>query len=154
MISNRHAWFWAFTLAFGGFLAAWAREYGQAIFHADNLIDFPLIGLISGFVLGNLLNTKHSKQDSGIAALLSVTGTVVMAVLVRRYGFHSTPGIWSFLLGLPGTFAGGYVAFDSEYTGFAIATLVNWLFYWGVIAAVRHVIERCRQTPDATVNFR
>ena len=81
-ILNRRAVSWGWGLALAGFLFACAREYGRVIVHQDNLIAFPVIGLLSGFFLGNLLNAKHSKGDASIAELFSLAGTATMAVLI------------------------------------------------------------------------
>ena len=144
-ILNRRAVSWGWGLALAGFLFACAREYGRVIVHQANLIAVPGIGRRSGLVLGHLLIAKPSKGDASIAALFSLAGTATMAVLIGRYGAHSTPGIWSFLLGLPGSLAGAYIAIDAEQMSFVVMAFVNWLFYWGALAIIREIVSRYRQ---------
>jgi MFS-type transporter involved in bile tolerance (Atg22 family) len=75
------------------------------------------------------------------AFLLAVTWTVAVTIVARSPGFHSTPGMWTGVFGLPGVVAASWVrpylgrnAHDR--LGYAVMFLVNWAFYCTVIQGV------------------
>ena len=83
-----------------------------------------------------------------IAALLAVTDGTVTAVLMAKYGAHSTPGIWSAPLSLPGMVIGAAAGLNNDWLAICIAAFVNWLFYWAVLAAIGWLLRRYKRRRD------
>jgi hypothetical protein len=66
-----------------------------------------------------------------------------MKIIGRPFGFHSTPGIWWAIFGLPGVVAGSWI---QEFTGsdtgsYIVMFLMNWIFWLGIIKAAE-VLKR------------
>jgi hypothetical protein len=66
-----------------------------------------------------------------------------MKIIGGSTGFHSTPGIWTLIIGMPGDMLGIWVGqFTNSDTVFYIASFVGiWLFWLGVMAgmlAIKH----------------
>ena len=82
------------------------------------------------------------------ALLLAVAWTVAVAVIARSPGFHSIPGMWTGVFGLPGVVVASWVRpflgrNPYDYLGYTVMFLVNWIFYCTVIQGlvlVKHSI--------------
>ena len=72
------------------------------------------------------------------ALLLAAAWTAAVAIIARSLGFHSTPGMWTGVFGLPGVVVASWVRpflghNSRDYLGYAVMFLVNWVFYCSVI---------------------
>ena len=72
------------------------------------------------------------------AFLLAVLWTVAVIIVARSPGFHSTPGMWTGVFGLPGVVVASWVrpylgSNPHDRMGYAVMFLVNWGFYCTVI---------------------
>jgi len=75
------------------------------------------------------------------AFLLAVTWTIAVTIVARSPGFHSTPGMWTGVFGLPGVVVASWVRpylgrNPHDRLGYAVMFLVNWAFYCTVIQGV------------------
>jgi hypothetical protein len=64
------------------------------------------------------------------AFLLAVTWTVAVTIVARSPGFHSTPGMWTGVFGLPGVLVASWVRpylgrNPHDRMGYAVMFLVN-----------------------------
>jgi len=90
-------------------------------------------------------------KSSAIAATAIVSSLTISSVVVDvHYGWHSTPGIWTGLLGLPGTLLGAWIeSYQTDPTSLGIAALAamaatNWMFWFSVariITAIRRKLS-------------
>ena len=53
------------------------------------------------------------------------------------YGYHSTPGIWTAIIGLPGVVVSAWIYHwtGSDSVGVIVAFSGNWIFWFGVLKA-------------------
>jgi|SRR5579862_26503 len=75
------------------------------------------------------------------AFLLAVAWTIAVTIVARSPGFHSTPGMWTGVFGLPGVVVASWVRpylgrNPCDRLGYAVMFLVNWAFYCTVIQGV------------------
>jgi hypothetical protein len=75
------------------------------------------------------------------ALLLAVTWAIAVTIVARSPGFHSTPGMWTGVFGLPGVVVASWVRpylgrNPHDRMGYAVMFLVNWIFYCSVIQGV------------------
>jgi|ERR1700722_17835053 hypothetical protein len=72
------------------------------------------------------------------ALLLAVAWTVAVAIIAQSIGFHSAPGMWAGVFGLPGVVVASWVRpylgrNAHDLLGYSVRFLVNWIFYCSVI---------------------
>jgi membrane protein DedA with SNARE-associated domain len=85
----------------------------------------------------------------------------VLVLIGRSPGYHSTPGIWCALAGLPGVVVSTWLSnwSDSENsvltTAYWIAAVcVNWIFYFGLLFVVSAVARKITARHGAAVQGR
>jgi hypothetical protein len=78
------------------------------------------------------------------ALFFAAAWTAALAIVAHSSGLRSTPGIWLGVFGLPGVVIANWVqgfVFHkfSNYLGYPLMFLVNWLFYCSVIQGVASI---------------
>lgn len=91
---------------------------------------------------------RFKSKFSAVAATAIVAVWTISAVVIdSHHNWHSTPGIWTVLLGMPGVVVGMWIQiYQSDQSRLGIVVLsaiaaTNWLFWFSVakiIAAIRH----------------
>jgi hypothetical protein len=84
------------------------------------------------------------------ALFFAVTWTAALAAVAHSLGLHSTPGIWLGVFGLPGVVIANWIqgfVFHkfSNYLGYPLMFLVNWLFYCSVIQGLASIRRELRK---------
>jgi len=83
------------------------------------------------------------------AGALAAAWTAVLIVIARTVGLHSTPGMWTGAIGLPGVVIANWMQSTIFHTffrplGYTLMFLINWVFYCSVvqgILSVRRVVK-------------
>jgi hypothetical protein len=75
------------------------------------------------------------------AFVLAVLWTAALFVIARTVGLHSTPGMWTGAVGLPGVVIANWIQsqlFHRFYRplGYSLMFLINWGFYCSVIQGI------------------
>jgi hypothetical protein len=75
------------------------------------------------------------------AFVLALAWTAALLVIARTVGLHSTPGMWTGALGLPGVVIANWMQahlFHGFYRplGFSLMFLTNWAFYCSVLQGI------------------
>jgi hypothetical protein len=75
------------------------------------------------------------------ALILSVTWTAALIIIARTVGLHSTPGMWTGAVGLPGVVIANRIQaqlFHRFYRplGYSLMFLINWGFYCSVLQGI------------------
>ena len=82
------------------------------------------------------------------ALALSAAWTAALIYIARTVGLHSTPGMWTGAIGLPGVVIANWIQAQLFHKfirslGYALMFLINWAFYCsvlqGIISAKRRV---------------
>ncbi len=84
--------------------------------------------------------------------MLTVAWTAALAIIAHSPGLHSTPGTWLGVFGLPGVVIANWVQSFlvhtfSNYLGYPIMFLVNWIFYCSVIQGFVSISGRLQVEP-------
>ena len=75
------------------------------------------------------------------ALVLALAWTATLAIIANTVGLHSTPGMWTGAIGLPGVVIANWIqrrilhAFYRP-LGYALMFLINWIFYCSVLQGV------------------
>ncbi len=81
------------------------------------------------------------------ALALAAAWTVALIVIARTVGLHSTPGMWTGAIGLPGVVIANWLQAQLLHTfhrplGYGLMFLINWGFYCRVIQGIVSVKQR------------
>lgn len=75
------------------------------------------------------------------ALVLALAWTAALVVIARTVGLHSTPGMWTGAVGLPGVVIANWIQaklfhrFHRPF-GYSLMFLINWGFYCSVIQGI------------------
>ncbi|MGA7791864.1 MAG: hypothetical protein WCA19_02420 [Candidatus Acidiferrales bacterium] len=72
---------------------------------------------------------------------LSIIWTAALIIIARTVGLHSTPGMWTGAVGLPGVVIANWIQsqlFHRFYrpVGYSLMFLINWGFYCSVLQGI------------------
>ena len=75
------------------------------------------------------------------ALILAVVWTVALIVIARTIGLHSTPGMWTGAIGLPGVVIANWIQAQLFHgfhrnLGYSLMFLINWAFYCSVLQGI------------------
>jgi hypothetical protein len=75
------------------------------------------------------------------AFVLAVIWTAALILIARTVGLHSTPGMWTGAVGLPGVVIANWIQsqlFHSFHRplGYSLMFLINWGFYCSVLQGI------------------
>ncbi len=75
------------------------------------------------------------------AGALAAAWTVALIFIARTVGLHSTPGMWTGAIGLPGVVIANWMQAQIFHTfirplGYTLMFLINWGFYSSVIQGI------------------
>lgn len=75
------------------------------------------------------------------AFILALAWTAVLIIIARTVGLHSTPGMWTGAVGLPGVVIANWIQAQFFHTfhrplGYALMFLINWGFYCSVLHGI------------------
>ena len=75
------------------------------------------------------------------ALALATLWTIVLIVIARTIGLHTTPGMWTGAIGLPGVVIANWIQRQILHAfyrplGYALMFLINWAFYTSVLQGV------------------
>jgi hypothetical protein len=75
------------------------------------------------------------------ALILALLWTVALILIARTVGLHSTPGMWTGAVGLPGVVIANWIQaqlFHSFHRplGYSLMFLINWGFYFSVLQGI------------------
>jgi len=78
------------------------------------------------------------------AGALAAAWTAALIVIARTVGLHSTPGMWTGAVGLPGVVIANWMQSAIFHTffrplGYSLMFLINWLFYCSVLQGILSV---------------
>ena len=81
------------------------------------------------------------------ALILAVLWTAALVAIANTVGLHSTPGMWTGAIGLPGVVIANWIQsrFFQHYhrnLGYVLMGLINWGFYCTVLEGIRSVKRR------------
>ena len=81
------------------------------------------------------------------ALILAAIWTVALFIITRSIGLHSTPGMWTGTIGLPGVVIANWTqahVFHRFYrpVGYGLMFLINWVFYSSVLVGIVSVKRR------------
>ncbi len=81
------------------------------------------------------------------ALTLAAIWTVALVIIARSIGLHSTPGMWTGAIGLPGVVIANWTqahVFHRFYrpVGYSLMFLINWAFYCTVLVGITSVKRR------------
>ena len=81
------------------------------------------------------------------ALILAVLWTAALVTIANTVGLHSTPGMWTGAIGLPGVVIANWIQsrFFQQYhrnLGYFLMFLINWGFYCTVLEGIRSVKRR------------
>jgi hypothetical protein len=79
-----------------------------------------------------------------MAGALAAAWTAALLFIARTVGLHSTPGMWTGAIGLPGVVIANWVQAQIFHTfirplGYSLMFLINWGFYCSVIQGILSV---------------
>jgi hypothetical protein len=83
------------------------------------------------------------------ALILALLWTITLVVIARTVGLHSTPGMWTGAIGLPGVVIANWMQAQLFHQfhrtlGYALMFLINWGFYCTVLEGILSVRRRFR----------
>jgi len=72
------------------------------------------------------------------ALILALAWTAALIIIARTVGLHSTPGMWTGAVGLPGVVIANFIQRQLLHTfrrslGYSLMFLINWGFYCSVL---------------------
>jgi len=75
------------------------------------------------------------------ALVLALTWTFALIIIARTVGLHSTPGMWTGAVGLPGVVIANWTQAQLFHRfhrslGFSLMFLINWGFYSSVLQGI------------------
>ena len=75
------------------------------------------------------------------ALALATLWTIVLIVIARTIGLHTTPGMWTGAIGLPGVVIANWIQRQIVHAfyrplGYALMFLINWGFYCTVLQGI------------------
>jgi hypothetical protein len=75
------------------------------------------------------------------ALVLATLWTIVLIVIARTVGLHTTPGMWTGAIGLPGVVIANWIQRQILHAfyrplGYALMFLINWGFYTSVLQGI------------------
>ena len=75
------------------------------------------------------------------ALALAAAWTVALIVIARSIGLHSTPGMWTGAIGLPGVVIANWIQRQIIHRfyrplGYSLMFLINWTFYCSVLQGI------------------
>jgi hypothetical protein len=75
------------------------------------------------------------------ALVLALAWTAALIVIARSVGLHSTPGMWTGAIGLPGVVIANWTQAQlfhkfNRSLGYSLMFLINWGFYCSVLQGV------------------
>ena len=75
------------------------------------------------------------------ALALATLWTIVLIVIARTIGLHTTPGMWTGTIGLPGVVIANWIQRQILHAfyrplGYALMFLINWGFYTSVLQGI------------------
>lgn len=81
------------------------------------------------------------------AGALAVAWTAALTYIARTVGLHSTPGMWTGAIGLPGVVIANWMQAQIFHRfirplGYALMFVINWGFYCTVIQGILSVKQR------------
>jgi len=81
------------------------------------------------------------------ALILAFTWTAVLILIARTVGLHSTPGMWTGAIGLPGVVIANWTQSHLLHRfyrplGYSLMFLINWGFYCSVLQGILSVKQR------------
>ena len=84
-----------------------------------------------------------------LALILALLWTVALLIIAHSIGLHSTPGMWTGAIGLPGVVIANWTQAHVLHRfyrpmGYAVMFLINWVFYCSVLAEVTSLSRRFR----------
>jgi hypothetical protein len=84
-----------------------------------------------------------------IALILALAWTAALILIARTVGLHSTPGMWTGAVGLPGVVIANWLParlFHSFHRplGYSMMFLINWGFYCTVLEGILSLKRRMR----------
>ncbi len=132
--------------------------FGQTFRHCKTLTGVtsrlhsdPSISVFNQYreVYNSLVQFKS--RSAAIAATAIVGGWVVSASIIgARFGFHSTAGIWTAFIGMPGVAVASWIRGWTEpstlasVVAYAALVATNWLFWLGVATCIVAIRRRLR----------
>ncbi len=83
------------------------------------------------------------------ALILAAFWTVALFFIARSIGLHSTPGMWTGAIGLPGVVIANWTQSHLLHrfyrpVGYSLMFLINWVFYCTVLVGIASVKHRFR----------
>ena len=81
------------------------------------------------------------------ALVLALLWTAALIVIARTVGLHSTPGMWTGAIGLPGVVLANWTQAHlfhrfHRVLGYALMFLINWGFYCTVLQGITSLKQR------------
>jgi hypothetical protein len=81
------------------------------------------------------------------ALVLALLWTAALIVIARTVGLHSTPGMWTGAIGLPGVVLANWTQAHLFHRfhrvfGYALMFLINWGFYCTVLQGITSLKQR------------
>jgi hypothetical protein len=75
------------------------------------------------------------------AFILSITWTAALIIIASTIGLHSTPGMWTGAVGLPGVVISNWIRAQLFHVfhrplGYTLMFLINWGFYCSVLQGI------------------
>lgn len=75
------------------------------------------------------------------ALVMALAWTTALIVIVRTVGLHSTPGMWTGAVGLPGVVIANWMQAQFFHgfhrpLGYSLMLLINWRFYCSVLQGI------------------
>jgi hypothetical protein len=75
------------------------------------------------------------------ALILALAWTAALIIIARTVGLHSTPGMWTGAVGLPGVVIANWIQSQLIHRfyrplGYSLMFLINWGFYCSVIQGI------------------
>ncbi len=76
-----------------------------------------------------------------VALALALAWTTALIIIARTVGLHSTPGMWTGAIGLPGVVISNWIQAHLFHRfhrplGYALMFLINWGFYCTVLQGI------------------
>lgn len=80
---------------------------------------------------------------------LALAWTAALIIIARTVGLHSTPGMWTGAIGLPGVVIANWIQAQLFHRfirpiGYGLMFLINWAFYCTVIQGIISFKQRVR----------
>jgi hypothetical protein len=84
-----------------------------------------------------------------VALILALAWTTVLILIARTVGLHSTPGMWTGAVGLPGVVIANWLQARLFHRfhrplGYSLMFLINWGFYCTVLEGILSLKRRTR----------